>query len=168
MVDAVNLGDATVTSNTWRAQGEHHEACKWPFVSMWEFHCFWRLLVSTGDQCCIYMLHLWASSLKEQSAVITAASSADLLIKQQQMSWHWQACTHLRMFSSSFQMIAVIQLSLYEHCSTCYTEECPDFVAAKSYQKREGKLIICTDVWFKSNVALCCAGGVQQEEGSKE
>lgn len=53
-------------------------------------------------------------------------------------------------------------------CSTCYVDDGPDFVAAKLYQKSEERLIICTDLWFKSNLALSCAGGLQQEEGNKE
>lgn len=132
------------------------EDCKWFLVSMWEFPCCWRLLVSTGDHCCIYMLHSWVSLLKEQSAVTTAVSSADLLIRQQQMSWHWQTCIHLRMFSSLFWLIAIIQLPLYRvHSLVLTILRMPLILAAKFYQKREGRLIICTDL-LDSRVTLLC------------
>lgn len=118
----------------------HLEDCKWFLVFMSEFHCCWRLLVSTGDHCCIYMLYLWASLLKEQSAVTTAVSSADLLMRQQQMSWHWQTCIHLRMFSSLFWLIAIIQLPLCRVPSLVLTIlRMPLILAAKFYQKKGWK-----------------------------
>lgn len=148
----------------------HLEDCKWFLVFMSEFHCCWRLLVSTGDHCCIYMLYLWASLLKEQSAVTTAVSSADLLMRQQQMSWHWQTCIHLRMFSSLFWLIAIIQLPLCRVPSLVLTIlRMPLILAAKFYQKREGRLIICT-IWssgFKSNIVLSCPSGWWKEERSQ-
>lgn len=94
--------------------------------------------------------------LKEQSAVTTALLSADPLIRQQQMSWHWQTHIHLRMFFSLFWMIAIIQLPLYRvHTLVLTILRVPLILAAKFYQRRERKLIICTDL-SDSRVALLC------------
>lgn len=123
---------------------------------MWGFHCCWRLLVSTGDQGCIDMLLSWASLLEEQSAVTAALLSADLLIRQPHTSWHWQTCIHLRMFSSLFWMIAIIQLPLYRvHSLVLTILRVPLVLAAKFYQKSEGRLIICTDL-LNSRVTFLC------------
>lgn len=104
------------------------------------------------------LLHLYAAlmSILAEGAVTTAVSSADLLIRQQQMPWHWQTCFHLRMFSSLFWMIAVIQLPLYRVHSLVFTIlRMPLILAAKFYQKKEGRLIICTDL-LDSGVTLFC------------
>lgn len=73
------------------------------------------------------------------------------------MSWHWQTCIHLRMFSSLFWMIAIIQLPLYKHSLVLTILRMPLILtdASELYQKREGRLIICTDL-LDSRVTLLC------------
>lgn len=105
--------------------------------------------------------------LKEQSAVTAAVSSVGLLIRQPQMSWHWQTCLHLRMFSSLFWLIAIIQLPLYRvHSLVLTILRMPLILATKFYQKREGRLIICTDLLDSKVTLLCLAlvdGGRRKE-----
>lgn len=83
------------------------------------------------------------------------------------MSWHWQTYIHFRMFSSFFWMIAIIQLPFYRvHSLVLPILRMPLILAAKFYQKREGELIICTDI-LDSRVTLLCLSRLWKEEGSQ-
>lgn len=97
--------------------------------------------MSTGDHCCIYVLHARVSLIKKQSVVVAAVSAVDLLIRQQQMPWIWQACTHLMMFSSPFQLIAIIQLPLYKHSAILNMLRMPLTLQQLNCMKSGGKAL---------------------------
>lgn len=111
--------------------------------------CWWVLETTVTFICCTREHPCWRSSYNcciiswsADKAAANALALADLLSSQDVLF--------------PFLMIAVIQLPLYRVYSLVFTIlRMPLILAAKFYQKKEGRLIICTDL-LDSGVTLFC------------